>query len=192
MSGIVVGIDPSLTGTGLVRLDRGELTQWGRYGKKLHAQASYQARAERMTFTLASVLHEVPRNADLVVIEGMAYNAGGDFHTDPDVFGLWWHVFTHLHARGVPIAVIPPTTLKVWITGRPAGGKADKTEILETASKWWPEQKMRSHDVADAAGLATLGAAHLGHPTPFRLGRRHHEVLHGSIAWPKQPEVLVL
>lgn len=182
-SGIVVGIDPSPTSSGVAQFHWGAPVALNTFGQKLHEQASYAARAERMTFTLAQVLQAVPRTAELIVMEGMAYNAGGTDghhrHTDPDVIGLWWHIFTHLNARGTAIAVIPPLTLKVWATGKAAEKingrmvRTDKTDMhmLDEARAQFPDQTIRNADIADALHAATCGAAYLGHPLPFTRRR---------------------
>jgi Holliday junction resolvasome RuvABC endonuclease subunit len=186
----VVGIDPSLTSTGVAQLHQGQPVALNCFGKKLQVRASYAARAERMTFTLSQVLRAVPRDAELIVIEGMAY-AANENHTDPDVFGLWWHVVTHLHARAVPIAVIPPLTLKVWATGKAAEKingrmqRVDKADMIAAAQDQFPDVTIRNGDVADALHAAACGASWLGHPLPTQLRRHRYNV--EAVAWPTLP-----
>lgn len=188
-SGIVVGIDPSLTSTGVVQLRHGKPVALNCFGRALHVRAGYAKRAERMTFTLSQTLRAVPRDAELVVMEGMAYGAGGN-HLDPDVFGLWWHIFTHLHARPVPIAVIPPTTLKVWATGKAAekvDGKmrrTDKADMIDAAQLHYPDVTIRNGDVADALHAATCGTSRLGYNLPSVLNRRRNRYNVDAVAWP--------
>jgi hypothetical protein len=143
-----------------------------------------------MTFTLSQVLRAVPRDAELIAIEGMAYAAGGA-HTDPDVFGLWWHIVTHLHARGAAIAVIPPLTLKVWATGKAAEKingrmqRTDKADMIAAAQAQFPDLTIRNGDVADALHAGTCAAAYLGHPLPFTRRRDRFNV--DAVAWPTLP-----
>jgi len=198
-SGIVVGIDPSLTSTGVAILDHGQPVALNCFGKKLATQAGYTARADRMTFTLSQVLRAVPRDAELVVIEGVAYQPGHPdengrrqmSHLDVDVFGLWWHIFTHLHARPVPIAVIPPLTLKVWATGKAAekiNGRLQRTtkaDMLEAAREQFPGVTIRNADVADALHAAACGASRLGHSIPTPMRRHRFNV--DAVAWPTLP-----
>lgn len=180
MSGIVVGIDPSLTATGLAVLENGEPRMLSTFGRTLHDQAGYGQRAARMTYTVTNVLRAVPRDAELVVIEGMSYDSNLPGHHD--VVGLWWHLMTHLFARGAAIAVVPPSTLKVWATGK-AGKTADKQAMLAAAQLHFPDLTVRNADQADALHCASLGAARLGHELPFPAERRHRYNV-DAVAWP--------
>lgn len=53
---------------------------------------------------------------------------------------------------------------------------------------WSPDEPRRipNHDVADALGLATAGAIHLGWRMPFRLRRCHVENV-ALVTWPEIP-----
>ena len=68
----------------------------------------------------------------------------------------------------MPIATVAPQTLKKYITG---AGRADKKVILAHAIEQYvrtPGPRIVKHDEADAAGLAAMGARHLGEPLEVR------------------------
>lgn len=187
-SGIVVGIDPSLTSTGVAVLDNGTPVRLNCFGRACPDGAKFPQRADRMTYTLSAVLQAVPRDAELIGIEGLSY-ASTDKYIDTETIGLWWHFMTHLHARGVPIVVVPPQTLKVWALGKaPAGGTAQarkeaKQAMIDAAAQNFPDVHVSKSDHADALHLASLCAARLGHQLPFPKERRHKYNI-DAVSWP--------
>jgi crossover junction endodeoxyribonuclease RuvC len=62
---------------------------------------------------------------------------------------------------GVPVAMVPPSTLKVYATG---SGAADKDAMLKAARGMWPDVDIEDDNSADALLLAAMGARYLGHP----------------------------
>lgn len=151
-----VGIDLSLTGTGLAIVDEvGIRTHlFTSKGKK---DASLAERANRLNDLTNAIVQSVPSGA-LVVIEQPAYSQTGGSHHDRS--GLWWLILTALHPyhRVVEVA---PGNLKKYATGN---GKAGKDEMLAAAIRRYPNAEVTNNNVADAVHLAAMGARHLGHP----------------------------
>lgn len=178
---IVVGIDPSLTSAGVAILTNGQPTMVARYGFSGHNGASYQARSRRVRKQVQDVTRAC-LSANLVVIEEHPYAirlSASEF----DRSGLWHGIYGSLDAHKVPIAVVANTTAKKWITGK---GNAKKPEIMPIINDWYADQMpypIDCDDIADALGLAAMGAHHLGEPMPFELKPRHTTGLE-AVQWP--------
>lgn len=179
---IVAGVDPSLTSAGVAILDNGQPTLAESYGFPGHNGASYQQRSRRIRHQVWNATREILRIRDhvaLVVIEEHPYAvriSGSEF----DRSALWHGIYGALDHANIPIAVMPNSTAKKWITGR---GNAKKPEIVATIDSWWPGVA-RNDDEADALGLAAIGAHHLGDPMPFTTKERHTTAL-ANIPWPE-------
>lgn len=182
---IVLGLDPSLTNTGIAILKGGVPHRFHSIGHGGRNGATYAERSDRIVSQARAVTNWVLNDGlirqvhyDLVVMEGPAY--GQNLPSNHDRAGLWWGLFSAFRARKVPVVVIAPKTRAMWATGN---GNADKKLVLETVRSWWPTTKIVNHDIADAAALATIGAAHCGDPIPFELRDRHKLKL-DEIIWP--------
>lgn len=98
------------------------------------------------------------QGATLAVIEGPAHSrSGGAGHHL--LAGLWWHLRHKLDRAEIPVAVVPPTSLKKWATGK---GNAAKETVLIAALRRFPGCEIRNNNEADATWLACAGAHHLG------------------------------
>ena len=105
----------------------------------------------------------------LAVIEGPAFAA--KFGQPHERAGVWWAVVRALIRHEIPVAVLSPSTLKGYLAGN---GNASKAEVQAAVAAAWPKQfldRVTSHE-AEAAGLATAGADHLGWSGPWLAGRR--------------------
>ncbi|ABW88462.1 RuvC-like resolvase [Mycobacterium phage Hail] len=192
----VVGLDLSLTSAGIAvvsddrQADRmGVAWPWhlrccGETGSK---DDDYRRRSRRVRRQSAAVMRllEPAGHIDLAVIEGPIY--GGNFM--PSYFdraALFHAVYGALDSRKVPIAVISPTAGHVFTTGKgslPKDPKRLKGLILDSVRALVPDVHVANDDIADALGLAFMGAMSLGVRMPFRPLRRHHEQVH-TTTWP--------
>jgi Holliday junction resolvasome RuvABC endonuclease subunit len=194
---IVVGLDLSLTNAGIAVLTDGRptlLTSVGhdREGKS-HAHRS--RRIVSQTRAIISALNnalnegtvrrlEDQQLPDLAVIEDQLEH-GPMLPSALDRSALWWGVYSSLLAKRIPIAVMNPTTLKAWATGKtrsPIKGEA-KRQMLAEVKTWWPAIPVRNDDIGDALALAAMGAFHLGDPMPFEVKDRHRNNME-QVAWP--------
>lgn len=189
---IVVGVDPSLTNTGIAVLHNGQPALLRSIGHGTLSGRSYAHRSDRIVSECHAVMSVLaddcderntlrpPRSRiDLVVLEGPAYGAcNASTH---DGSGLWWGLYSTLRARRIPTAVIPPATRAKWATGK---GNADKRTVLATVRDWWPATRIANHDQADALVLAAIGAFHYGDPMPFDVKERHTANL-AAVQWPE-------
>lgn len=161
----VLGIDPSLTSTGLAWIGPDG-------GPQLHTSATKAAGkgTDRKLARLWRQVHavmDVAARADLVLIEAPSFGSHGS--ATRDLAGLWWLIVAELRAAEVALGVVAPAALKRWATGR---GNADKFAVGQAIGRRWPDVPLANPDEADALVLASMGLHHLGslpwHPTAYQ------------------------
>lgn len=139
----IVGIDASLTGTGVAVLDgslRTEIIQ----SKKTGPQRLIEIRDKIRDITNLST--------DLVVIEGYAFARANQAHQMGELGGVLRVMF---HEIGLQVLEVAPGQVKKFATGK---GSAKKEEIAVAIYKRWG-QEFRTNDEADAFVLAMIGKA---------------------------------
>lgn len=153
----VVGIDTSLTNTGLVVLKTDSEPVIVSIPSKPQGK-SISDRLDRLTqivTTISSYLNE----ADLVVIEAPAYaKSVGSTH---ERSGLWWMVVEQARNRATRVVEIPPTVRAKYGSGK---GNAGKDEVLLSVARRYPDYAVSNNDEADALLLACIGLRLLGSP----------------------------
>lgn len=161
----IVGIDPSLSSTGLATTDH--LTHL----KPLRGLVG----SDRIRWIVSAATTWA---ADLYVIEGPAYSRqlGAGHH---EAAGLWWAIRMELDQRDIPVAVVPPNVLKKYATGK---GNASKDQVLAAAIRRYPNVPITCNDEADAYLLYAMGLDQLGRP-PVAVPKSHREAL-DSVDWP--------
>lgn len=176
---LVIGLDMSITSPGLAFINDGQIVWVANMkttGKKMRSLkypmgATTAQRHVRLKRVLSFVAKEVnvfgADNFDLAVIEGPAM--GSTFGSPHDRSGLWWQVVDMLLDAGIPVTEVSPAGRAKYITGN---GRAKKDGVLAHAiGRWQPNVTANRagrigncDDIADAIGLADMGARHLGHP----------------------------
>ncbi|SIJ51543.1 Holliday junction resolvase [Mycobacteroides abscessus subsp. bolletii] len=195
----VLGLDPSLRRTGIAILtDFGGITAPSvlrEMGEGSDERESYLQGNRRLRAVCANTMRIIddyrskigPDNIDLAVIEGHAFSR--NLPSVEDRHGLWHGLVGALDVRKIPIAIVQPSTRERFITGKASTGPTAlppderKALVLAEIRKLFPQHRIANHDVADAVGLALMGAMHLGMTMPFRLRRCHIEGVH-PINWP--------
>lgn len=185
----VGGIDLSLSSTGVAVVHAGEDGgQWRTYRVRSKVEgAGLLAQHRRMRDirgrVLEALLHDEP--LDLAVIEAR-FSGGLKARGAHDLSGLWWDVVGELCDAGVPVASVVGSTLKVYVLGNgKPGGKQTEVKALMTAAiaRNYPGALTAgSHDIADAVGLAAMGARHLGQPVDCLPDTQLRAM--GSPLWP--------
>lgn len=177
MSGLrVVGLDLSLTSTGMSDGVETRVVQTG-------ASEQMEARLDRIT---QRVWHYVV-SADLVVIEGSSFGSRGPGHEELAALRLM--VRTGLWKLGIPFAMVPPTTLKKYLTSH--GGATKQLVVASVDARYGLDLtsfKVRDgrYDRADALGLAAMGHDHVGQPLPeWDMAAKPHRASLESVAWPE-------
>lgn len=162
----IVGIDLSLTGTGLAAIENGVpethvVNSKGSTDDQLRERFNRQSTisSEVLDFTLGSS-HQFgvfEDRADLVVIESL-FNSATVAGALIDRAGLWWRIVGSLLAWDVAVVHATPGQGKKFITG---DGNADKGAMAMYASKVWPgwepSTRKNANDEADALALASIG-----------------------------------
>jgi Holliday junction resolvasome RuvABC endonuclease subunit len=189
----VLGIDPSLTSTGIAIVSRdGARTACVKSAPPKRTKgdkrpATLAERRGRIRRIVADVIDaavmsaEQPTVPTLAVIEGPSYSSAGAGTWDRA--WLWGSVVDHLLDDGIAVAVCPPAVRARWATGSGAGSKS---LVGVHMSRMWPDLDPDiTDDQWDALALASIGAQRLG-LIPLAL-ERHREHL-GKVAWPDEAE----
>ena len=146
---VIMGIDPSLTSTGLVVLSNSEVIS----SETIEVKEKGIARLLRLQDILSDRLTNFA--ADLVVIEGYAFARANQAHQMGELGGMIRMLLTTMRVSWIEVA---PTQVKKFATGK---GNAAKDLILMNVYKRWGVE-FESNDIADAYVLARIGLAVLG------------------------------
>lgn len=148
----VLGVDQSLTGTGLALACRD-----GRVHLKRVDTGKLRGH-ERLALILGEISVRLP-GTDLVVLEDLAFGARGNSLLD--LAGLQWLIRHRIWEMDVPYVLISPYQRAEYATGR-AG--ASKDEVLAAVIRRFPDLPVSNNDEADAVVLMAMGLHHYGHP----------------------------
>ncbi len=162
----VVGLDLSLTGTGLSSV--GDF-RWEVETVKTPA-AKFRGHL-RLDVILDKILGWA-LGADLVVVEGPSFGSQGNaLH---QMGGLWWLVTHRLWKLGIPYVVVTPSQVKKYATGK---GNADKDAVVIAVTKRYVGAQVANNNEADAVVLAAIGKRLLGEPVEDSLPKTHLEAM---------------
>lgn len=192
----IVGIDPSLTSTGVAVIhhpdhprglifrndplpgaalpgDRlGRSVELRRVRSKGKASASWDERGDRLGELVVGIIDAVPSQA-LVLMEAPAYGAKGSGAFDRA--GLWWAIHTELrYGNGCRVVPVTPPQRAKYATG---AGNADKDRVLAAVIRRYPAVEVSGNDEADALAMAALGARLVGHPIDGDMPAAHLDAL---------------
>lgn len=165
----VVGLDTSLTGTGIASSRTG-CHVVGYVDKTKKAPLTKMPHHQRLQ-EMHRILHGVLQAAnggydigtdrpDLVVMELPAVSrSGGGAH---ERGWLWWEVYAALTAQDVPVALMSPNQRTMYATGK---GTAPKTAVVDAVARRFPDWETRGNDnAADALTLMAAGLDWLEYP----------------------------
>lgn len=184
----VVGLDLSLTDTGLAVVSDDGRAQVGRISSKPPPVRRHERTGKPLQATLAqrrTRLSELAQQIvfsvgapSLAVIEQPAFSQSGGQHHDRS--GLWWLVVEALAGRGVPVAEVTPGSVKKYATGKGVGGK---DQVVAAVVRRYPNVDVNDNNEADALVLACMGARHLGFPLEGSLPKVNLESM-AAVRWP--------
>lgn len=152
----VLGLDPSLTSTGLVKVSAGGVIETGRI--ETAAAPGLAGTRNRIRHIVGRALRFAPSEC-LTVIEAPyipPHNSGSVLERA----WLFGFLVDQLMRRG-PVVQVAPATRAVYATGN---GRAGKALVLATMRERFPGLTIVDDNVADALALACMGARHLGSP----------------------------
>jgi crossover junction endodeoxyribonuclease RuvC len=160
VNGTYVGIDLSLTSTGLAIIQDGavhlhRVTSKGARGDDL------TSRRDRLNGIVNEIAAYVPVATTTIAIEGPSYGQRQQSGVH-DRSGLWWLTLDGLtRIFHVPIIEIPPAVRAKYATGK---GNASKDAVLAAVCRRYPDVDVTGNDVADALILAAIAARLDGEP----------------------------
>ncbi len=171
----VLGIDPSLTGTG-ISFRNGSVA----YTERVQTELRDMRRLIYIRDRVREYAHHV--KPDLIAYEGYAMGFGkgmaGKIFDRAELGGILKLMF--IEEFDATVLVVPPNSLKLFMTGKGRLSKGDKgkKEFSEYASKHRGRGFM-SFDEADAYGLMVMGEAKLD---PRKLPRLRTHYQHVALA----------
>jgi len=145
------GIDPSLTGTGVVIIGEDlEIIEQKLISTKLKDQ-EYDIEI-RMKYIVTEMEFIKKYNSKVVCIEGLSFNSKGQ--KAAELFGLAYLIRMWMLENDILFKEVPPTVLKKFITGK---GQCQKDlMLLKTYKKFGIE--FSDNNLCDAYGMARYGA----------------------------------
>jgi crossover junction endodeoxyribonuclease RuvC len=146
---LTIGIDLSLAKTGCVKIKNNEVVYKKLITSKPPKQKSPEVELERLMKIRDSI--DIT-DVDLAVIEGMAYMATKTTAI-MQLAGLNYMVREFLYLNNIKFVIVPPTSLKKFITGK--GNCAKDLMLLETYKRY--KVSFEDDNICDAFGLATIG-----------------------------------
>lgn len=171
---IVVGIDPSLSCTGLaISTDDGVIT---RRVKSTALGTTLVAKRNRIRQVVSCILTPIPARVDLTVIE--VPNSRQQYGAQNERVALYWFLVDQLLARG-PVVEVTPSQRAKLATGN---GRADKKQVLAHVRAMFPDVSVLDDNVADALALTWAGLRWAGASHPDYLPGQ--EEAHARLDWP--------
>jgi crossover junction endodeoxyribonuclease RuvC len=167
----VSGLDLSLRSTGIATVDT-----VARRANTLAVKTGKLNRGERLDMIVGEVLRTC-RGTDLAVIEGPAFmSQSSSMHLINEMHGVVKHA---LWSERIPYAIVPPSTLKMYTTGK---GGADKGLVIAAMAAAFPGVVIGGDDEADALALAAMGCAWGDAPVDAHVIRWKYEL--AKALWP--------
>jgi crossover junction endodeoxyribonuclease RuvC len=145
----IIGIDLSLTGTGLCLLRDGD-----RELRTINTTA--KTRTEDRLITIRRTIAQECGSIDAAIIEGLSYGSVGGAQAERSA--LHWIVRVDLYQLGVPYVIVTPMSLKKFVCGT---AKAEKSMMIREVFRRWNVEAANDNE-ADAAALAHLGLVYYG------------------------------
>lgn len=144
---MILGIDPSLTHTGLVVLDDGKVVLFETI--ETFPKEDMQVRLMKIRNRVGEIMME--KTVDCCVLEGYAYSSRAAHSALlHELGGILKMIF---HDANTPFYVVSPLSLKKFATGQI---KSDKNVIMKEVLKRWGFDSQTDHE-ADAFVLAKIG-----------------------------------
>jgi crossover junction endodeoxyribonuclease RuvC len=178
---LILGIDPSLTATGVAVLCTEADIHGHDHGtwqvttiRSKPNGADYRSSLRRMEKIATDLVDWVHIRAmqdegpDLVIIEGPAFSKNNGMAHERA--GLWWRIYERALDYAVPVLIVKPNVRAKYATGR---GNAGKDEVMLSASRRYADADITDNNNADAAVLAAMGARYLGEPIEKSLPAGH-------------------
>jgi crossover junction endodeoxyribonuclease RuvC len=176
----VLGIDASLTSTGLAKIHANGDGVIHHVTTKGRRDDTLTDRNKRINIICAEVALWAAADTTLAVIEGPSVASIGG--SPWDRAGVWWRIVAWLLAHDIPVAVVAPSCRAKWATG---SGSANKTAVAVAMQRRFPTIEISRDDEADALALACMGAQHLGWDAGIKAPTAIQTVALAAAKWPE-------
>lgn len=170
----VLGVDQSLTATGLARVLDGKIET---RVVKSDAPKGVWATREAVRFHVGMTMKFAPARCLSVIEAPIIPRHGSGLALERAwLFGL---LFDQLILRG-PVATVHPSTRALYATGN---GKADKTDVVAAMKAAFPNVTVADDNAADGLALLGMGARWLGDPVDGQITSKQAKAMR-SAHWP--------
>lgn len=170
----VIGIDPSLTATGIAS----SLGWCLKVGQSGITTLGLDARLDAIDMLVEQIVEHVGR-PELALIEQPAFSraVGGAMERH----ALWWLLVRALRRREIPVAIVYARGRMRYATGK---GAATKSAVVDAVARRLPMFATGGDDnLADAAVLCAMGADRLG--VPMVVMPATHRAALDAVEWPE-------
>ncbi len=171
---IAVGVDPSLTCTGVAVIDDGDIRTQRIVSP--NSGATLLARRTRIRRAIDGILKVIPARVDVTEVP----HSRQQFGAQNERIALYWFLVDQLLARGPVVEVAPSQRAKL----ASGSGRATKDDVVTALRAAFPAARIPDDNVADALGLAWAGARWAGIKTPDYLPGQ--EEAFARLAWPSR------
>ncbi|QKY78513.1 RuvC-like resolvase [Gordonia Phage Zitch] len=196
----ILGVDPSLTATGLAKLTIDNTTVLGDglsdpafqqlvqvQTVTVHSSGGTKDTPRQRRLRVQGIRRQILRAAqgvDLVVIETPYHNREQHQAALMDRSWLWGSTLDGLAAADTPVAHAAVQKVKHIATGKGSGAGTDKTAVAAGMVRMWGDRiNPHGDNEFDALALATIGGIKMArHRLPIRVLDRHLELVAG-IDW---------
>ena len=180
---MIVGLDFSLTATGVCAITDGEAECITVKSRKEDVWHEFPDRVHGIAFDIEAWLGDA---SPLLVIESPAFAATSS--SLDRMFGGWWmFVDTLMNSCGYePPLLVTPTQVKKFATGKGGGLGTGKVEVALGIAKLFPDVALHNADEADALVLAAIGAAAHNEPFMGTLTKQQLEVVEAVVSRGKE------
>lgn len=167
----VLGVDSSLTATGLSLIDVPgspvtdkltileptsiQVATVGAPKPRLKTRREYSRRVSHVVESVAAAMEGV----DLIMMEELAYGAKGD--TAFVLPWIWGRIIDAAEERDIPIGFANIQQVKKYATGK---GNADKDIVLAAMVRRFPDVAITNNNESDALTLGLIGCRARGYP----------------------------
>jgi Holliday junction resolvasome RuvABC endonuclease subunit len=180
---VVIGIDPSLTGTGIASSDGWCQVIGYKKARTKDPGITQLPHDERIRAMRNLVLQvtEAFHLPDLVVMELPAVSrSGGGAH---ERGWFWWQLYSELTRYEVPVGLMTPNARALYATGK---GTAAKGAVIDAVTRRFPQWATEGNDnAADAVALMAAGRDWFGHPIAD-MPKTHRAAI-DKATWPTLP-----
>lgn len=163
----ILGIDPSLTATGLAIVADGRI-------EDLRVVETKKLTGHERLAKLVREVTDAAASVDAVAIEGPSMGSKGSAVVQ--IFGLWTLLAHSLWQMGREPYIVAPAARALYGAGK---GNADKDTVLLHVDRRYRDDRVNNNNIADALIIAAVLARLLGEPIEDNMPQANLRALAG-------------